>query len=75
VGADRIERLDFARLAARAFGLDESLIQPVPLSEFKSSTKRPKDSSLQTDKVRAAVSTPLLGAHEGLERMHLLLSH
>ncbi len=69
VGAERLLRLDFARLAARTFGLDESLIIPVPLSEFKSPTQRPKDSSLLTDKVRAAVPTPLLGAREGLERM------
>jgi dTDP-4-dehydrorhamnose reductase len=69
VGADRIERLDFARLAARTFGLNESLILPIPLSEFKSPTKRPKDSSLLTDKARAAVPTPLLGAREGLEQM------
>jgi dTDP-4-dehydrorhamnose reductase len=69
VGAERIERLEFARLAARTFGLDESLILPVPFSEFKAPAPRPKDSSLLTDKARAAVSTPLVGARAGLERM------
>jgi dTDP-4-dehydrorhamnose reductase len=69
VGAQRLERLEFARLAARTFGLDESLILPVPRCEFQSPTPRPKDSSLLTDKLRAAVSTPLLGAREGLGHM------
>lgn len=69
VGAEEIRRFDFAVRAARAFGLDASLLKPVPSSEFKSPTPRPKESSLDTAKVRAAVGVPLVGPDEGLRRM------
>ncbi len=70
VGADEIARDEFARRAARAFGLDESLIQTVPAAEFKSPTPRPKQSSLITDKVRRHLpASPPLGVDEGLRRM------
>ena len=69
VGRECLKRFDFARLAAKTFGLDESLLIPVSSAEFPSPTRRPLDPSLLTGKVRAAVSLPLLGAAEGLERM------
>lgn len=69
VGADRIQRYDFAVKVARAFGLDESLLEPVPSSQFQSPTPRPKSSSLDTRKVRAAASTPLWGVDQGLAHM------
>ena len=69
VGADRLARHDFAVLAARAFGLDESLLEPVPSAQFKSPTPRPKSSSLDTAKVRSAARAALWGAGEGLRRM------
>lgn len=69
VGADEIERAEFARRAARAFGLDASLIRAVPASEFKSPTARPKQTSLSTEKVRKAVALPLIGVDEGLKLM------
>lgn len=69
VGADRILRVDFARLAADIFGLDGSLIIGVSSREFSAPAPRPRESSLNTGKVRAAVATPLCGAREGLELM------
>lgn len=69
VGADRVLRVDFAREAARAFGLDAELILPVPSTEFAAPTPRPKESSLRTHKVRTAVKTPLWGIRRGLEHM------
>lgn len=70
VGADEIARDEFARRAARAFGLDESLIQTVPAAEFKSPTPRPKQSSLMTDKVRRLLpACPPVGVDAGLKRM------
>lgn len=69
VGADRIGRFDFAREAARAFGLDAGLLKPVSSKEFNPPAPRPKQSSLRTDKVRAAVSTPLWGVRRSLEHM------
>jgi dTDP-4-dehydrorhamnose reductase len=69
VGADEIARFEFASRAARAFGLDERLLKPTPMSRLASATPRPKESSLRTDKVRAAVAVHPLGVDKGLRRM------
>jgi dTDP-4-dehydrorhamnose reductase len=69
VGAQRLARHEFAVRAARAFGLDERLLQPVPYAEFRSPTPRPKESSLSTAKVRATVKVAPIGADDGLRRM------
>lgn len=70
VGAEEIERYEFAALAASAFGLDASLIARVTAGEFKAPAARPKQSSLITDKVRRAVpGVPPIGVAEGLKRM------
>ncbi len=69
VGAEEIVRHEFAARAARAFGLDEKLLLPTPLAELASPTPRPQESSLCTDKVRAAVASHPIGVDEGLRRM------
>lgn len=69
VGADTVARVEFARRAARVFGLDESLIEGVSSLEFKSPTPRPKESGLNTDKAGAAARTPLWGVDQGLAHM------
>lgn len=71
VGADEIVRAEFARRAARAFGLDASLIQSVPAGEYEAPAPRPKESSLRTAKVRGVVSAQPIGVDEGLKRMLL----
>lgn len=69
VGGDTVPRLEFAREAARVFGLDASLIEGVAPSEFKAPAPRPAASTLLTDKARAALGATLWGIKEGLERM------
>lgn len=70
VGAEEIARDEFARRAAKAFGLDAALIETVSADEFKSPTRRPKQSSLRTEKVRRAVPrVPPVGVAEGLGAM------
>lgn len=70
VGAEEIARDEFARRAARAFGLDASLIETVPAGDFKSPTPRPKQSSLRTDKVRRVLrDIPPIGVDAGLAAM------
>jgi dTDP-4-dehydrorhamnose reductase len=69
VGADEIARYDFAGRVARAFGLDERLLKPAPSAQLNSSTPRPKQSSLRTDKIRAAVSVRPIGVDKGLKQM------
>ncbi len=69
VGGERVLRIDFAREVARAFALDEGRLIGVPSEELQSPTRRPRDSSLRTDKVRRAVPVALWGVREGLRRM------
>lgn len=69
VGADRLARLEFAKAAARAFGLDESLIKGVPEGEYKPIAARPLESSLDTAKVRAAVTALIWGVDRSLKHM------
>ncbi len=69
VGADKIVRYDFAMRVARAFGLDTNLLIAAPQSALVSTTPRPKQSSLLTDRVRATVSSRPLGVEEGLTQM------
>jgi len=69
VGAEEIVRFEFAARVARAFGLDENLLKPAPSAQLSSPTPRPKQSSLRTDKVRAAVSVLPIGVDKGLRRM------
>jgi dTDP-4-dehydrorhamnose reductase len=69
VGAEEIARHEFAVRAAKAFGLDPSLLIPTPAAALGSPTPRPKQSSLRTDKVRAAAAAQPVGVDEGLRRM------
>jgi len=49
-GATRISRYDFARLLAKVFGLDESLITPITSDKITWVARRPQDSSLDISK-------------------------
>ena len=69
VGADRLTRFDFARRIAKAFKLDPALLKEVPSSHFSPPAKRPKESSLITEKVRTSVKLPLWGVDQGLSHM------
>ncbi len=51
-GATRVSRYEFAVEIARTFGLDENLIKPGKMEEINWIAKRPKDSSLSTEKAR-----------------------
>ncbi|MFH0861078.1 MAG: SDR family oxidoreductase [Candidatus Altiarchaeota archaeon] len=67
-GAERISRYDFAVKIARTFELDETLLTPIKTEELRQAAKRPKDTSLDTGKIRAKGIRPL-GVDEGLSRI------
>ena len=69
VGAERVSRYEFARHAARAFGLDESLIQPVQTNELNQLARRPLNAGMKTSKARSVLKTPLIGFQAGLAQM------
>jgi dTDP-4-dehydrorhamnose reductase len=69
VGGELADRCEFAREAARVFGLDENLIEPVETSELKQPASRPLRAGMKIDKAVAALGRPLLGYREGLRVM------
>ena len=68
-GPERMDRFTFAGVAADVFGLDRSLLIPVTTAELGQRAARPLRAGLRIDKVRAAVTPPLVVPAEGLRRM------
>lgn len=57
-GADRLSRVDMAHAIADQFDVDESLIQPITSSQMNWLARRPRDSSLDVNKV-SPIKRPL----------------
>lgn len=69
-GSERVSRYAFAKQIAKAFNLDPNLIKPIKMSQLTAwIAKRPKDSSLNTDKIQKKLKTKPLNITEGLKRM------
>lgn len=68
-GQDCISRYEFARQAARIFGLDEQLILPVSTAELKQPARRPLQAGLKVDRLQALSNIPVPTAEEGLKQM------
>jgi dTDP-4-dehydrorhamnose reductase len=66
-GRERINRYDFAIKIARAFALDESLVNPITSDRMNWKARRPRDSSLDTSS--ASRFTKPLNVDEGLKAM------
>jgi dTDP-4-dehydrorhamnose reductase len=69
-GSERIGRYEFARQIARAFDLNQNLIRPIKMEQLTAwIAKRPRDSSLNTDKIRSQLEAKPLNITEGLDIM------
>jgi dTDP-4-dehydrorhamnose reductase len=69
-GSERIGRYEFARQIARAFDLNQNLIRPIKMEQLTAwIAKRPRDSSLNTNKIRSQLEAKPLNITEGLDRM------
>jgi dTDP-4-dehydrorhamnose reductase len=69
-GIERISRYEFARKIAQTFNLNSVLIKPIKMNELKAwIAKRPKDSSLNTEKVQKQLKTKPLNINEGLVKL------
>jgi dTDP-4-dehydrorhamnose reductase len=66
-GSERINRYDFTIKIAKAFSLDESLVNPITSNQLSWKAWRPMDSSLDTSKV-SRFAKPL-NVKEGLNAM------
>jgi dTDP-4-dehydrorhamnose reductase len=68
-GADHITLYEFAIRTAEIFGLDASLINPVPSSFFPEIAPRPRDTSFDTSLMEHELGVKPVGVIEGLTRM------
>ncbi len=70
-GADHITLYEFALQTARVFGLDVSLIDPVPSSFFSEIAPRPKDTSFDTTKMERELGVQPWSVRDGLRHMKM----
>ena len=68
-GPERVSRYAFACEAARAFGLEETLIWPALTVNTRQRAMRPLEAGLVVDKAQTVLTTPLVGYREGLQIM------
>jgi len=68
-GRDHISLYQFALLTAEVFGLDASLIEPVPDSYFPEIAPRPQDTSFDTTKMETELGVKAVGVRDGLLKM------
>jgi dTDP-4-dehydrorhamnose reductase len=69
-GSQRINRYQFAQQITKTFNLNQSLTKPIKMNQITAWTaKRPKDSSLNINKIRELLKTKPLNITEGLEKM------
>jgi dTDP-4-dehydrorhamnose reductase len=69
-GRERISRYEFAKQIAKTYNLNSDLVKPVKMSQLTAwIAKRPKDSSLNTDKIQKQLKTKPLNITEGLNKM------
>lgn len=65
---DAISKFDFAKRIARAFGLDQGLVEPVPMKSIQLRAPRPKVTNLNSSKAEEALGFPLPSVDEGVCR-------
>lgn len=68
-GSKRASRYEFACEAARAFGLDASLIEPVKTQDLKQTALRPLEAGMIVSKAEKLAELPLLDYSKGLRAM------
>jgi dTDP-4-dehydrorhamnose reductase len=68
-GPDVMDRIDFAKAVAAAYGLDRSLLHPRPTSELGLAAPRPRDAGLDTRKLRETLGHPLTAAADALREL------
>jgi dTDP-4-dehydrorhamnose reductase len=72
-GSEVLDRFTLARTACDVFGLDTSLLDPVPTAALRQRALRPLRAGLRIDRARAVLTTPLRPPAEGLRAMRAVL--
>ena len=70
-GSERISKYDFARLVAEAFGFETDRVVPARLSDAGLRAPRPRDTSLNSAKISAALGLALPDAKSGICRFRV----
>ena len=65
-GSERISKFEFARRVAAAFGFDPARVAPCQVKDMNLRAARPLDISLNTDKIRIALSRSMPDVDSGL---------
>ena len=68
-GPDYVNRLEWARAAARTFDLDPALFEGVPTEALGQPAPRPRRAGLVSERLGPILAAPLLGLNAGLEAM------
>jgi len=71
-GKDIVNRYEFGKLVAQAFGLDPSLLHPVKSSFFPTIAPRPCNTSFVTDRMQGELGVEPLSVLDGLARMRAM---
>ena len=70
VAGERASRYEFARAVARRFGFREELIEPIVMGDIVFKARRPRDSSLNTEKALRVLKTPFHSLDHSLEILY-----
>lgn len=70
VGDERISKYEFGLALAEEFGLDKSLIVPIPIADRPALVVRPRDMSLSNKKLRRLLGHGLGGLAQQLAALH-----
>lgn len=67
-GAEAISKYEFARRVARTFGLNPGQVVPALMAGARLRARRPRNTSLCTEKISAALGRPMPDVDSGLRR-------
>jgi dTDP-4-dehydrorhamnose reductase len=72
VGAEKVSKYEFASRLATVFGFNPTLVVPSKIADAQLRARRPRDTSLNTEKISRALGRPMPGVDSGLQRFHAL---
>lgn len=72
VGAEKISKFEFARRVAQTFGFPPEQVVPISIAQATLQAERPRDTSLQVQKVTSALGYAMPDVDSGLRRFRAL---
>ncbi len=72
-GSECLNKYDFGKKIAKVFNLDSNLIKLGTSNDMKFIAKRPKNTTMNIDKVKGLIDTKILNIEDGLKEMKRLI--